>query len=55
MASAAIRLSKEVHQHVYSILAPALFLIVNIVVIGITIGTVRLLLRGQLLPAKAPS
>ena len=53
MASAAIRLSKEVHQEVYSILAPVLFLIANIVVISIAIGTLRLIAHGRFLPTKS--
>jgi tellurite resistance protein len=54
LASATIRLSVGQHDGVYATLAPALFLMVNIVVLSIAAGTVRLLLLGRLLPAPLP-
>ncbi|ABR91608.1 tellurite resistance protein tehA [Janthinobacterium sp. Marseille] len=50
LASAIIRLAAGSQQGVFTTLAPAMFLIANIIVVTIAAGTIRLLIRGKLLP-----
>lgn len=52
LAGAAIRVSNG--SGALALLAPALFVLANLVVLGIAIGTVRLLFAGRLLPAPSP-
>lgn len=53
LASAAIRLSVEDQDGVFSLLAPVLFILANVVVLGIAAGTIRLLATGKLFPPAA--
>jgi tellurite resistance protein len=55
LAGVTIRLAIEDGGSVYVTLAPALFLIANMVVAGIAAGTIWLLLSGKLLPSSPPS
>jgi tellurite resistance protein len=54
LAGAAIRLSTEQRGGIFSILAPVLFVLANILVGAIATGTVALLLSGKLFPAHSP-
>jgi tellurite resistance protein len=55
LAGAAIRLSLDDHGDVFTMLAPVLFVVANIVVLGIAAGTIRLLVVGKLFPAVQPA
>ncbi|ANN69394.1 dicarboxylate transporter/tellurite-resistance protein TehA [Bordetella bronchialis] len=55
LAGASIRVSGDAQAAALATLAPALFVLVNILVLGIAAGTVVLLLRGKLLPAPQPA
>lgn len=50
MATAGIRMSVGDQDGVYTTLAPVVFVLTNVLVVGIAIGTVRLLFLGKLVP-----
>lgn len=54
LAGATIRLSTENQGDALAFLAPVLFVLANLVVLGIAAGTIRLLLQGRLLPSAPP-
>lgn len=54
LAGAAIRLSTDSQANALASIAPSLFALANLIVLGVAAGTIRLLLLGRLLP-PAPS
>lgn len=55
LAGAAIRLSIDSQGSAFASLAPVLFALANLIVLGIAGGTIRLLLLGRLLPPAPPA
>ena len=53
IASATMRFAARGDDRVFTLLAPPLFVVANLVVVGLAIATVVALLRGRLLPAAA--
>ena len=50
VAGATLRISTASESGAVALLAPVLFVLANVVVLGIALGTVRLLFLGRLLP-----
>jgi len=51
LAGASIRMAKADPASAFAVLAPALFVLANLVVLGIALGTLKLLVTGKLVPA----
>ena len=54
LAGAAIRISNADPGSAMTVLAPALFVLANVLVLGIAAGTLWLLFTGRLLPSPPP-
>lgn len=55
LAGATVRLAGANSDGAFATLAPVLFVLANVLVLGIAVGTVRLIFQGKLLPAATPA